>query len=761
MSNFETSHQFTGSWLMQQPKAYGPDARGYYQENPNPVFEKTFTLPQISQARLYLTALGYRRVTINGKEINQDVLVGDVTSYAKRLYYTCDDVTDLLKVGANTIQVELGNGIYNPSPLKMFGKYNLRERFERIGEPRFSLDLEMNQQILVTSDNSWQVHQGALTFNNLYLGEHWDFTRHAQVENVLTQSWTPEEQKSLRVTKIPPIRRFEPITAIAIQETKAGWILDFGRTTSGFLKGTITATEDQQAVSIRYSEAKTSEGRLAFETSFAGNIGWIPPTGGPGAPEKAYQEDRFTCQKGPNPFENRFTYHSFRYVLVKGCQKSDLNTFQAIPVHTDLTQVGQVTTDDPWLNQLYQAGIATKLNNVHGIFEDCARERFEYGGDLVALADSQLYLFDLREMLPKVLDDFALTQTSAGGIAETAPYMGIQTHGTGAGEGPILWQLCLPYLLTKDYQYYGDETVLEKYYPAVKRQAAYLLKLPLETVVDQCIGDHGSILVQSFRDETPDKRFVGYCTLLQFAQLTAQLAELMNQVEDQHHFQEQARRLRAIIQKQYVASDGAVMVQHQTGMVFAARLSIGDRAKVVQQLVTQIDDDHSVFTGGIFGMAAAYRVLHDAKRDDLVLAWLEKKTAPSFKTMLANGNGVLQELFAGDYYSANHAMFSSYTQWYTEALGGIQISDTAVGANEITLNPYFAPSVSHCEASLTTSFGKIKTQWQRRQSEVIYRAQVPKPISVTLASTLNPTQVQTHADLVEYEFHLSTSSQNN
>lgn len=42
---------------------------------------------------------------------------------------------------------------------------------------------------------------------------------------------------------------------------------------------------------------------------------------------------------------------------------------------------------------------------------------------------SNLYTFDLQNMYKKVIKDFRFEQTEAGGIPETAPYMGIQTNG--------------------------------------------------------------------------------------------------------------------------------------------------------------------------------------------------------------------------------------------------------------------------------------------------------------------------------------------
>ena len=61
--------------------------------------------------------------------------------------------------------------------------------------------------------------------------------------------------------------------------------------------------------------------------------------------------------------------------------------------------------------------------------------------------------------------------------------MGIQSNGTGEGEGPLLWQFVYPYLTYKHYQYYGDKKVLEEEYPYLYKQMQYLLNYDLDKLV--------------------------------------------------------------------------------------------------------------------------------------------------------------------------------------------------------------------------------------------------------------------------------------
>ena len=87
-------------------------------------------------------------------------------------------------------------------------------------------------------------------------------------------------------------------------------------------------------------------------------------------------------------------------------QKEDLIDIEATYVYSDVEIIGDINTSSEWLNTLYDIAQKTKLNNIHSIFEDCARERLGYGGDIVALAPSNLYMFDLRDLYKKIMNRF-------------------------------------------------------------------------------------------------------------------------------------------------------------------------------------------------------------------------------------------------------------------------------------------------------------------------------------------------------------------
>jgi len=728
-NSMSVSEQFKGYWIQNQTMDYGVDDSQYYKKNPNPIFKRKFQIENIQHSSLKIACLGYYIIHINGHRIGNYELNSDLTDYSKRIYYDIYQIDKYLIKGVNTIEVELGNGLYNPSPLKLFGKYNLRERLSEVGEPRFILNIANNGKDILVTDEKWNVGQGNITMNNLYLGEYVDYhSKNRLFKPAKVVAVSTNENKSFRRSYIPKITKQKIVAPVKISSIGNDNILiDFGETISGFFKMTINSS-DNKMITMKYSETMENN-KLLFNTSFAGNIGDVPEiNGGQGAPKEAFQEDKIQCRIGQQNFENKFCYHSFRYVLISGTSEKELSSIKATYVHTDIKKIGNIKTDNQDMNALYLAGIRTKLNNVHSIFEDCARERLGYGGDIVALANSNLYSFDLNKFYKKIIDDFVIEQTSKGGIPETAPYVGIQTKGTGQGEGPLLWQLVLPYILYKHYQFYGDRKFLQEYYPTFKKQYEYLMTIPFDELAEDCIGDHGSILVKDFYDETPDKLFLGYCTILMFIKLMMKLSLIINNQSDFEDAKFKESSLFEIITNKFKNDDDTFGKGTQTGYVFSILLNLGNKQVNLDALLNQIKKDSGIFTTGIYGMAAEYRVLHDANRDDIVSDWLNQNGPISFKNMLSNGNGVLSELFRGKHYSANHAMFSSYVQWFYEALGGIQVSDNAVGCSEIIVNPYFDTRINNFEYNFETVKGQISTKWSRHSELIDFSIKIPKNV---------------------------------
>ena len=80
-----------------------------------PYYRHSFTLKDIPErAPLYLAALGYFELFINGEKVGNEVLAPAVSNYDERTYYQTYDVAAYLKKGNNSIGIWMGTGWYSP-----------------------------------------------------------------------------------------------------------------------------------------------------------------------------------------------------------------------------------------------------------------------------------------------------------------------------------------------------------------------------------------------------------------------------------------------------------------------------------------------------------------------------------------------------------------------------------------------------------------------------------------------------------------------
>ena len=742
MSPFENAR-----WISGDPFDYGSDDAGYYQDHRNHIVSRAFSLAEVpASATLHVAVLGYGRVKVNGTPVSTDELLGDWTNYTKLVYYRSYEVASFLRSGDNRIDIELGNGWYNPAPLALMGNYNLRARLVEVGTPQVLASVRVGAVPLVESDASWTWREGSLLFNNLFLGERVDLRDfEAQGGPVVAM----ENTRTLAPAVVEPCRRFATVSGTDIQPVRAegdapAFVIDFHEEITGFLSLGFQAHEGD-VVRIAYAESAHEDGTLIFSSNYAGMVGTVIPhagpdgsdwhiDGGPGAPATGRETDMIICREGANRFENAFCTHSFRYAHIKGIRREALQFARATYVHTALPSAGDLSCGNNLLDVMREAAIRTKLNNVHGVWEDCAREHLGYGGDMVALADSNLLLFDCQNLIRKTVRDFRNDQTARGGVPETAPYMGIQSLGTGQGEGPLLWQIAYPYLVLKAYRYYGDRELVERELPYIRRQIDYLLSWDYEELAKRCLGDHGSIQTHKadgdWKGGTPDRVFTGWCAILWFARLGVQLCAIAGEPAAAYLAAE--KELRAEIRKRFARKDGSFGDATQTSFAFAGEFGLMDRKAAGRAIAAKMAEEDDVLSAGIFGASFAWMLLHEAGCDKAAERWLLRKGRPSYREMLSNGNGALAEMFDVTFDSYNHAMFSSYVSWLYESLAGIRVADDAVGANHMVYAPYFSQTTNRVSASYETPAGTVSSSWVRGEKGIAARLSWPSEVALDI-----------------------------
>ena len=121
-------------WIGPPVPRNASDTCGMFADDPAPVFRKAFATksgPRVVKARLYGTGLGYYRLFVNGERVGDGALEPAWTAFAKRVFYSSYDVTEMLtkrgNAGSHVLAAELGKGWWDPLPLLFWGHDNWRD----------------------------------------------------------------------------------------------------------------------------------------------------------------------------------------------------------------------------------------------------------------------------------------------------------------------------------------------------------------------------------------------------------------------------------------------------------------------------------------------------------------------------------------------------------------------------------------------------------------------------------------------------------
>jgi alpha-L-rhamnosidase len=734
---------FSGKWISNGQRL--ENELDYYKDNRNCLIRKIFSIAEnINEAFLYIVGLGYYNVYINGRKVGKAELNTDWTKYSKCIYYDVYEVSKYLNIGENIISVELGNGWYNPSPIKLFGKYNLRDILD-IGEPKLIADLRINinnnKKLIIATDESWEVAKGPYVFNNIYLGEKFDSRLVNETWNSLNSidmTWekailTTSPGGKLNASFIEKIEKTKVAQAKSVMlNEKKNVLIDFGETIEGFIDISFIG-EAGQEVELIYGENINPDGTVNVISTLAGFVGrffgdfQIP--GGAGAPKIADQRDICILNHGKTHYVNKFTYHSFRYVEVHGIEKENIEDIKAFYVHTNLEESGSFKCSNEFFNKLYDVARNTKLNNLHSLFEDCARERFGYGGDVVCLAASQMFMFDTEKLYEKVIKDFRYDIRENGGIPETAPYMGIKSNGTGEGAGPLGWQLVYSYIIKKTYEYYGNARIVESEYKHVKNQVDYLISLGFEYLSKCCLGDWGSVdaVESDHRKVSPAQEFTASCFYYYHIHLLCEFVKIIGKVEDYLKYSAKAEEVKKLIISIYKNEDGTYADKSQTSYAFALFFNLDNEPqKLTKKFADKIKNNNYYIACGIFGMFMAYEVLNKYNYQDIIYKWINNRGENTFYSMLERGQSTLSEYFIyGEPGSDNHAMYSSYIQWFYEGLAGINISKNSYGASDVFIKPYFEEDIDFVQCKYKSIKGDIVSNWIKDKENILLHIEIP------------------------------------
>jgi alpha-L-rhamnosidase len=713
------------------------DEIDFYKDNPAPLFRKVFnTKKDLAQARLYITGLGYYEASINGKPVDDRRLDPGWTSYGKQILYSVFDVTSLVQPGENAIGVMLGNGFFNPLPMTIFKQ--LRD-YLSIGRPCFIAQLKLSftdgtEEWILTGEN-WKTAAGPVLRNNVYLGEQYDARKelpgwdNAGFDDSRWSSPVKAAPPSgtLKAQMQPPIRVTKVLKPVRMTETRPGeFVFDMGQNIAGVVRLNVHGAEGTH-IKIRYGEDVYSDGSLNIMTSVAGQQKkvWNADWSAPGQPPIAWQEDSYILKgEGEEVWSPRFTFHGFRYVEITGFPgRPGPDNIEALRINADLPRTGQFNCSSPLLQKLDTLLDYTFMSNVFSVQSDCpAREKFGYGGDIVATARTFCWFYDMTNFYRKVIGDFANDQRPLGGFTETAPFNGIADAGLGDNSGPIGWQLAFAFLQKQLYEYYGDIRIIQTYYPALRKQVEFLRTKAQNHLIDRCINDH-----ESLEPRIPELFATAH--YYHHVALIAEFARLVKQPNDEKVYTALAADIKNAFIERFVKAGTGEAGNHtqaaQAIALFYNLLPEGDRDAAFKVLLQEIEKREGHIAAGIFGVPLVLDALSQQLRNDVAFEMVTKKDFPGWGHMIQSGATTLWETwkYSDNTYSHNHPMFGSVGEWMYQSVLGINAGAPAF--RKIILRPQPADGLTFATGSYESLWGTIESSWKSEGKQFSYKIAIP------------------------------------
>ena len=714
---------------------------------------------KIVEATAYVCGLGFYEFSLNGKKVGNSEFAPLWSDYDKTVYYNTYDVTEQLRHGENAVGILLGNGFYNVQG----GRY--RKLQISFGPPTLLFELVINYEdgtsTTLRSDNDWKYDFSPVTFNCIYGGEDYDARREQKGWNQVgfdDSHWRPvviqEVPKGiLRPQMAPPVKIMErydiqKVTklnaeqiASASKSTKrtvdpSAFVLDMGQNLAGFPEITVRGKRGQK-VTLLVAEALTDEGACNQRQ-----------TG-----RQHYYE--YTLKgEGDETWHPRFSYYGFRYIQVEGAvlkgQKNPqrlpvLKNIQSCFVFNSAKKVSTFESSNRIFNAAHRLIEKAVRSNMQSVFTDCPhREKLGWLEQVHLNGPGLLYNYDLTAYAPQIMQNMADAQHANGAMPTTAPeYVVFEGPGMDAFAESPEWGGSLVIFPFMYYETYGDDSLIKKYYPNMRRYVDYLKTRAEMGILSFGLGDwydYGDFRA-GFSRNTPVP-LVATAHYYMTVMFLIKAAKMVGNDFDIHYYTSLAHEILASFNKCFLNKETA---QYGTGSqcsnalpLFLQMTQDSDEQgsyqpdakldeKVLMNLIKDVEAHGNRLTTGDVGNRYLIQTLARNGQHELIYKMFNHEEAPGYGFQLKFGATTLTEQWDPRQGSSwNHFMMGQIDEWFFNSLVGIRPSTTY---QKFIIAPQPVGDLKYVKASYETLYGTIVVDWTSQNG--IFTLNISVPVNTT------------------------------
>ncbi len=665
----------------------------------------------ILRARVYLVALGYHELFINGKKPDDRKLAPSQTDYTKRICYITYPVEKLLRPGKNCIAVHIGHG--------WFGK--------RIMLAQIYIDYadgEVFEDHTEINGRWWQT-AGPVTGDGVYQGETFDAGMDGKIgswkePDGVSPGWDNgwlftfralKERAELVPDVIEPIRVNGAFGVKAVKVLPDGeTVYDFGQNLAGWVN-----------IRVRGEAGAKIIMRFAEDLKEDGSINQL------NLRSAACTDTYILSGNGAEDYAPSFTYHGFRYMQMKIEGNAEIIRVVAEHVYSSVKETGTFSCSDEAINKLHEIAVMTEKNNLHSIMTDCPQrdERLMWLNDLSSRIYESINNFDLAGMLRKCVYDFMDTQIGNGAIADTAPFIGGTIPADPVCAAMLVFTL-------NAYRFYGDKALVKESYDACKKWVDFLIGKSENYIVGYSYyGDW--VMPEKYMKARVSGAYISSAYLYWQIKILSRLADICGNEQDAAKYGRMAEESAAVLnEKFYDRKNNCYENGSQTANAIAVSFGFAEE-ETIPGLVRQINDDviaeNYHLTCGNQGYKHVLYVLAENGCSDTVIKVLTNKEYPGWGYMAECGATTVWERWEKEMqcemHSFDHPMFAAYDGVFYNCLAGINVENDAYACNDITIRPQTDNDLTFVKASVETVRGTICSAWEKQGDHIVYTIAIP------------------------------------
>lgn len=706
--------------------------------NVHPYMRKTFEIDgKIKSARVYASAAGIYEMEINGEKISEEYLLPGYSVYDCYMQYQTFDVTKFLKDGKNVIGAILGKGWFS-------GRFGLKGLENTYGDKmallcELVITKEDGSQVIIASDNTWKSISGPISQSGIYDGEHIDSNNEIEdwsKETCDDSNWVGVKEVNLNIGPMterlsPPIVKHESFKPKKIVTPNGEIVLDFGQNMAGWVEFDVDIKKDDK-VFIQYGEL------LQNGNFYRENL------------RSAKAEFEYISNGKKAHVRPHFTYYGFRYIKVEGIKDINLEDFTAYAIHSHMDEIGEIKTSDERVNRLILNAKWGEKGNFVDIPTDCPQrdERMGWTGDTQVFSGTASFFTDTTAFYNKYMKDLREEQKLLNGsIPIIIPRVRKQKE-VGAGHGSSAWGDVATILPWTTYLYFGDKSMLESHYDAMKDWVDYIIREDEANGGKRLwqTGDHiGDWLALDNPDLTnmfdggTDQFYIATAYYHYSLKLTADAAKALGKNDDEEYYRKIQNEVKESFLREYVTPNGKISIDTQTAHILALFMDLlpeEQRERVAESLKTKIINKGTHLDTGFVGSPYICRVLSSVNANDIAYKLLLNDDFPSWLYSVNMGATTIWERWnslnedglvsSTGMNSMNHYAYGSVVEWIARDICGLNPVFDKPGFKKAIIKPQPFGYLKNASIKYESASGTYVSSWQLINDEKIkYNFEVP------------------------------------